>query len=75
MSTVDNAIQALFQMAHKELLWKNASPTSTFAAQNISVNLSEYDMIAIEHATPTNGIIFAFVTDISPGVVSFKCSR
>lgn len=66
MSTVDNAIQALFQMAHKELLWKNASPTSTFAEQNISVNLSEYDMIAIEHATPTNGTIFAFITDISP---------
>lgn len=66
MSVLDNALQALFQMAHKELLWKNASPTSTFAEQNISVNLSEYDMIAIEHATPINGIIFAFVTDISP---------
>ena len=30
-----------------ELLWKNASPSSTFAAQTISLDLSEYDLIRI----------------------------
>lgn len=29
-------------------LWENASPTSVFAAQTISVNLSNYDYVAVE---------------------------
>lgn len=43
MSTLDNALQALFSMAHKELLWKNASPASSFAEQNLSVNTTGID--------------------------------
>lgn len=30
-----------------KLLWTNASPSSSFAAQTISLDLSEYDMIAV----------------------------
>lgn len=47
MSVLDNALQALFSMAHKELLWENASPTSSFAAQNVSVNTSGYDGVMV----------------------------
>ena len=32
-----------------ELLWENASPTSDFAAQTISLDLSEYDEVEIEY--------------------------
>lgn len=47
MSTLDNALQALFQMAHWEKLWENARPTSTFAAQNVPVSTSEYEMLIV----------------------------
>ena len=30
-----------------KLLWETSSPTSTFAAQTISINLTEYDMIVV----------------------------
>ena len=33
MSVLDNALQALFSMAHKELLWRNASPASNNVMQ------------------------------------------
>ena len=32
-----------------DLLWENASPASDFVAQTISLDLSGYDMVAIEH--------------------------
>lgn len=59
MSVLDNALQALFSMAHKELLWKNASPTSSFAAQNVSVNTSGYDgvMVPFRRAASTDGAV------------------
>lgn len=47
MSTLDNALQALLSMAHKELLWTNAKPTSSFAAQTINLSLSKYKRIKI----------------------------
>ena len=47
MSTLDNALQALFKMAHWDTLWENASPTSAFAAQTISINnVSDYDVFS-----------------------------
>lgn len=50
MSVLDNAIQALFDMAHKEVLWTNASPTSTFREQSVKIRtLSNYDLIAIQY--------------------------
>lgn len=65
MSTLDNALQALFSMAHKEILWENASPTSSFAAQTIDLNLSEYDAIEIEAGKMTTSLV----------VNSFKISK
>ena len=65
MSTLDNALQALFSMAHKEILWENASPTSSFAAQTIDLNLSEYDAIEIEAGKMTTSLL----------VNSFKISK
>ena len=65
MSTLDNALQALFSMAHKEILWENASPTSSFAAQTIDLNLGEYDAIEIEAGKMTTSLV----------VNSFKISK
>ena len=65
MSVLDNALQALFSMAHKEVLWENASPTSSFAAQTIDLNLSEYDAIEIEAGKMTTSLV----------VNSFKISK
>ena len=36
------------------LLWKNASPTSNFATQTISLDLSEYQLVAIEYRFKTD---------------------
>lgn len=47
MSVLDNAIQALYKMAHMYLLWENASPESSFGAQSIAINLSEYSKIQV----------------------------
>ena len=33
----------------KQLIWQNASPKSTFAAQTISMDLSEYDEVEIQY--------------------------
>ena len=65
MSVLDNALQALFSVAHKEILWENASPTSSFAAQTIDLNLSEYDAIEIEAGKMTTSLV----------VNSFKISK
>lgn len=65
MSVLDNALQALFGMTHKEILWENASPTSSFAAQTIDLNLSEYDAIEIEAGKMTTSLV----------VNSFKISK
>lgn len=49
MSVIDNALQALFKMAHWEMLWQNASLTSNFPAQTIAINdMSAYDFFVIE---------------------------
>ena len=37
-----------------DLLWKNASPTSSFAAQTVSLDLSEYDMCIVCFKDSTN---------------------
>lgn len=49
MSTIDNALKALFDMAHKEVLWTSSSPNSTFPAQNIRKTLSPNDLILINY--------------------------
>lgn len=47
MSTLDNAVQALFKMAHNDIVWKNASPTSNFNAQSIPATLDANDIVTI----------------------------
>ena len=36
-------------MAKWQLVWTNASPSSSFAAQTVSVDLSGFDLVAIEY--------------------------
>ena len=37
-----------------ELLWENASPSSSFAAQTVSLDLSGYDAVLIKATTTSN---------------------
>lgn len=60
---------------HMELLWENASPDSGFAAQTVSLDLTDFDFIAIDFVTASFHKIelfekknqFCFVNMISPG--------
>lgn len=56
---IDTAIQQLVTMfgdcAKIKKLWTNASPTSNFAAQTISLDLSDYDFVKIEYLMATDG--------------------
>lgn len=45
MAVLDNALQALFKMAHWEILWQNASPASSFPAQSVSARIGDYETI------------------------------
>lgn len=45
---LDKSIQYLFNMSHRDILWKNASPSSSFSPQELSVPCSSYDIISIE---------------------------
>jgi hypothetical protein len=58
-ATIDKALQQLVAMTKgvKQYveLWKNASPTSNFAAQTISLNLSDYDGVRIVWKPSTTG--------------------
>lgn len=48
MSVIDNALQALFMNGCKvKKLWENASPTSQFAAQKITVDMGTFDQVRI----------------------------
>jgi hypothetical protein len=60
MSVIDNALQSLFSMSRWEILWQNASPESSFAAQTISCGASEYNNLRCLCATP--GGLFVDVT-------------
>lgn len=42
---------------YRKLLWTNPSPTSSFAAQTISLDLSDYDEVEIEAKQLANGSI------------------
>lgn len=48
MSVIDNALQALFINGCKvKKLWENASPTSNFSAQKITVDMGAFDQVRI----------------------------
>lgn len=54
MSILDNALQALFKMAYKEIIWENASPASSFADQTIALAaLADYDAVMIQFGNST----------------------
>ena len=46
-----------FTGVEMELLWENASPTSSFAAQTISLDLSVYDLVMLEFTASTTWYI------------------
>ncbi len=55
MSILDNALQALFKMAHKEIIWENASPASSFADQTIALaTLADHDAVMAQFGNSTN---------------------
>lgn len=43
--------------AQVDLLWTNSSPESSFAAQTVSLGLSEYDMLLITVALTSGGTL------------------
>ena len=63
MAVLDNALQALFKMAHWEILWQNASPTSSFAAQSVAINnIDDYNIFYILHVNTKSTFDFTAVT-------------
>ena len=68
MSVLDNAIQTLFKLGIEvKRVWKNASPTSTFAAQDIAVaDITNCDFVLFLHGTLSNGTIFETISDLVP---------
>lgn len=52
------------------LLWENASPTSTFAAQTVQIDLSAYDFVMIEMKSSTTSD--AYFTYIGEAVTGHK---
>lgn len=42
---------------YRKLLWENPSPTAAFAAQTISLDLSDYDVVQIDAYLTANGMI------------------
>lgn len=58
-----NSIYAKSQscpVGHKNLLWTNPSPTSAFAAQTVSLDLSGYDEVEIQFKHFTDSNVYAF---------------
>lgn len=44
----------LFPTSKMDLLWTNASPTSTFNSQTLSIDLTDYELIVIEALSYTD---------------------
>lgn len=67
MAVIDNAVQALFKMANKKLVWENASPASAFPGQQITINdIKEGDVVIIEYKFGKAGTTYnldAFVAE------------
>ena len=64
-----NDVEALDIGVGMELLWTNASPTSSFAAQTIAVNLSGYGLVLITYMmrTSINDILASPITPVGYG--------
>lgn len=59
---------------YKKLLWTNPSPTSSFAAQTISLDLSDYDAIEIiiRSDTANTYTLAPIVTEVGKGGIAFN---
>lgn len=49
---------------YRKLLWTNPSPTSAFAAQTVSLDLSDYDAVEIETLLSVGGMTTTRTTDV-----------
>lgn len=49
---------------YKKLLWQNPNPTAAFAAQTISLDLSDYDVVQIDVYLTANGMISTRFTEV-----------
>lgn len=67
MSAIDNALQALFDMAHKEVLWTNPSSNSTFPAQSISKTLKADDLILINYIAYGSDTVKSLIVPVGVG--------
>lgn len=64
MSVLDNALRQIWTHGLKIVeIWKNASPTSSFGAQDIQLDLTRYDLCAVEHSTAIGGDTRFLITD------------
>ena len=45
--TLSNILSYLLKVERRTLLWTNANPTATFAPQQVSVDLSDYDEVEV----------------------------
>ena len=52
--SVEDALNDLYNKSTPTLLWINSSPTSSFAAQTIELDLSEYQYVAVVIRTVTD---------------------
>ena len=52
----ENGVDNLYPTSNMDLLWENASPTSSFAAQTLSIDLSGYKSVigSFKHFTNDN---------------------
>lgn len=55
---IDAAIAAVATKLSWTKLWENASPSSSFAAQTLSLDLSGYDAVAYFVRNATNGSVY-----------------
>ena len=62
IENVDGLNTTLQNKVEIELLWENAAPTSSFAGQTISLDLSEYNFVLVEILQTISG-------DLQPDVI------
>ena len=46
----------LFPISKMDLLWENASPTSSFGAQTLNVNLGDYHWYLVKYGVSTSSV-------------------
>lgn len=56
-------------MSEWVLLWTNASPTSSFAAQTIAVDVSGYDMMAVLVSSSSNDYMYTFFAAVGMSTI------